>query len=132
MSNVHSDLDTVVDAELALLTAEVRHDRVSVGALLADDFREVGTSGRVWDRASTMDALAVEEGRDVEAHDVVAERLADGVVLVTYATSEAGARALRSSVWVRDSDGAWRLRHHQGTPAPEETTRRPGAAPTDG
>ncbi len=115
-----SDLDTVVDAELALLTRAVRHDPVALDALLADDFREVGKSGRVWDKGSTLVALPAEpSSRRLEAVDVCAERLAGDVVLVTYATTEGGARALRSSVWVRGPDRRWRLRHHQGTPAGE-------------
>ena len=34
------------------------------------------------------------------------------------ATEADGARALRSSLWRRNADGAWRLYYHQGTPAP--------------
>lgn len=118
MSNVHSDLDEVVDAELDLLSPDVRQDAAAVDALLAEDFREVGRSGRVRDRAATVAALVAERGTDlIETHDVVAERLAEHVVLLTYATAVDGDRALRCSVWVQGDDGCWRIRYHQGTSA---------------
>lgn len=117
MSNLHADLDAVIDAELALLTADVRRDPDRVRALLHEDFSEFGCSGRVWDRASTLDLLAHDPGEGVVAHGLHAERLADDVVLLTYDSETGGVCAHRTSIWVRDGDGQWRMRHHQGTPA---------------
>jgi ribonuclease HI len=87
-----------------------------VRALLHPDFREVGASGRVWDRESVAAALAAEPGGPVETSAVAAVRVAAEVVLVTYVAARGPARSHRSSLWLADN-GSWLLRHHQGTPA---------------
>jgi hypothetical protein len=87
---------------------------VEVERLLHPEFREFGTAGRVWDRASIVAALAEDPGPRATASEVEARTVADGVVLVTYVAEAAGWRSLRSSLWVRDEDG-WRVLFHQGT-----------------
>jgi ribonuclease HI len=116
-------VDEVVAKELSLLRADTRADAAEVAGLLHDDFREFGASGRVWDRDSVAKALAAEPGDGAEAHDLDAVRLADNVVLLTYATGPPAGTALRSSLWVR-VDGTWRIFFHQGTPAPSENPLR--------
>ena len=114
------DLAVVEDCERALLTGAVRGDRVTASLLLHEDFREVGQSGRVWDRQSVLDMMEAEahEGRlEIRAEDLVATGLAPHVVLLTFDSVTASGRAHRSSVWVRES-GRWQVLHHQGTPAP--------------
>lgn len=55
-----TDVAEVLQLESELQTAECRRDRARVSTLLAEDFIEVGASGRVWDRPSTLDLLGVE------------------------------------------------------------------------
>jgi ribonuclease HI len=106
--------DEVLALERALLDPEVRHDPQHLDALLHEDFLEFGASGRRWDKAAVVAALPREPGGAPPAlSDVDAAVLAPGVVLITY-TARA---ALRSSLWLRGSDGAWRMRFHQGTRA---------------
>jgi hypothetical protein len=107
-------VDEVVELELRLLEPEVRADRAMVERLLHPEFREFGTAGRVWDRASMVAALAEDPGPRAEASEVDARLVAPDVVLVTYIAGSAGLRSLRSSLWVRDEDG-WRVLFHQGT-----------------
>jgi hypothetical protein len=109
-----AELTAVEHLELSLLDPAVRADRARVEALLADDVTEIGASGRVWDRASIVDALARDPAVCGHAVDVVASRVTADVVLVTYRL-EGSAPSVRSSVWVRGASG-WRLRFHQGTP----------------
>ncbi len=116
------DLEVVADCERALLTGAVRGDRESARLLLHQDFREVGQSGRVWDRDGVLDLMESEDGADAaRAEDLVATGLAPEVVLVTYDSVTQAGRARRSSVWVRDR-GRWQLRAHQGTPVPTPPT----------
>jgi ribonuclease HI len=81
--------------------------------LLTDDFIEFGASGRIWDRAATVELLEGEPGTAVELLEPAFRWLSPDVVLLTYRL--AGARpSLRSSVWIR-TDGRWRVAFHQGT-----------------
>jgi hypothetical protein len=118
-----------IEAELRVLEERLAmpapsESRDTLGALLAPDFREFGSSGRVYDAASTLDAL-IPGGRPrviLESFKVVS--MAEGVVLVTYLSrSFAGPGwkppALRSSLWVRRASG-WQMVFHQGTRLPAE------------
>ena len=106
-----------------LLDAVVRRDPAQVAALLAEDFREIGSSGRFWSRAEILTLLGEEEYTPPAMDDFQCAGISEGVVLVTYRTvrvdAGSGARAavLRSSIWTREGD-AWRVRFHQGTRIP--------------
>jgi ribonuclease HI len=95
---------------------------MSAGLLIHEDFREVGASGRVWDRPSILTMMEKEAAAAplrIVASDMEAVGLAPDVVLVTYETHSDAGHARRSSVWLRER-GRWQLRHHQGTPVPAE------------
>ena len=109
--------------EEALLDAAVRRDPGQVAALLAEDFREIGSSGRFWSREEILKLLAEEEYIAPAMEDFQCAGISEGAVLVTYRTvrvdAASGVRAvaLRSSIWTREG-GAWRVRFHQGTRVP--------------
>jgi hypothetical protein len=112
------DVAEVLALERELQTPGCRRDRARVRALLADDFIEVGASGRVWDRASTLDLLGDESGAVIEVHDLTGRIIADGLVMARWDSARGGRRARRTSLWRRDAAG-WRLVHHQGTLLPQ-------------
>ena len=114
-----SDVADVLQLERELQTAECRRDRARVIALLAEDFAEVGASGRVWDLASTLELLDAGSGDDsvIEVHDLTGRIVGDGFVLTRWDSDRGGRRARRTSLWRRDPAG-WRLVHHQGTLLP--------------
>jgi ribonuclease HI len=104
----------VVACEQRLLETSCRSDRACVDELLHPDFCEFGSSGVVWIRDDALTNLPADPVFAGEAHDFRPARLGPDAVLLTYRIS--GTRAsLRSSVWLRDETGAWRLRFHQGT-----------------
>jgi hypothetical protein len=111
-----SDVADVLDLERELQTGQCRHDRARLVALLAEDFIEVGASGRVWDLAATLELLDAEPGEDpvIEVHDLTGRVVGDGFVLARWDSDRGGRRARRTSLWRRDP-GGWRLVHHQGT-----------------
>jgi hypothetical protein len=111
------DVAEVLRLERELQTPACRRDRARVSALLADDFIEVGASGRVWDRAATLDLLGAESGPVIEVHDLTGQVIADGLVMARWDSARGGRRARRTSLWRRDPAG-WRLVHHQGTLLP--------------
>ena len=89
--------------------------------MTADEFWEVGASGRIYDRRATLDVV---EGRyAVRAYDPMAGlvvsdfdcRLLGGDAwLVTYHLMQDERATRRSSIWRRTLDG-WQLVYHQGT-----------------
>ena len=111
------DLRLVVEREHLLLQADVRRDARRVLLLLHPDFREHGSSGRVWDRSSIAEATS-NTTVNIGMSNVEARRLGPDAVLVTYRSDGGNRRALRSSTWVRDN-GGWLLLFHQGTPVPD-------------
>ena len=93
--------------------------RESLALILAAEFREFGSSGRIFERASVLDALIAGERPQLKFEEFRATPVSDGVVLVTcFARSIAGPRwkppSLRSSLWVRQ-DARWQMIFHQGT-----------------
>ncbi|MFF7160572.1 DUF4440 domain-containing protein [Streptomyces sp. NPDC008086] len=120
-----TDHDPAVQAaiagELRLLDPEVRSSPELLGALLHPDFHEFGSSGRRWDRASTLARLPVDtdpsdpEDRYVVTSEIRGVRLAADVVHLTFDTEYCGRHAHRSSLWRRTADG-WQMYFHQGTP----------------
>jgi hypothetical protein len=87
--------------------------------LLADDFIEFGSSGRVFDKAKILAALASEIDNPLSSNatDFKVMRLGPDTALVTYRTyrnAEPSIGALRSSIWKRHN-GQWQMIFHQGT-----------------
>jgi ribonuclease HI len=114
VAEMDADLDEVVRREKQLLDPACRADRSCVESLLHPDFVEHGGSGRVWTRGAVLQDLPANPWLEREGVDFYPVRLAPDVVLLTYRI--VGARpSLRSSVWLRDADGRWRMRFHQGT-----------------
>jgi ribonuclease HI len=105
-----------VRRERLLLDPAVRADRRRILGLLHADFVEFGMSGRIWDAQATAEALAKQH--DPGGHhivDLVPTSLSGDAVLLTYRVDTPQGSSLRSSVWLRDDDGEWLLRFHQGT-----------------
>ncbi len=114
MTADEDELDQVIGREMRLLDPRIRASAEAVNALLHEDFREFGASGRVWDRDSIVPAVSADPGPPVTVGEMTAVRLAPDVVLLTYRVTRPAGPSLRSSVWRRDGSG-WRLYFHQGT-----------------
>ena len=119
MDDVDSALaDQLRALEERLLQPEVRRARAELTALLDEDFVEIGASGRRYDRAAIIAALAADAapGR-VTLADFSARALAPDLVQLVFRTVRDGdppRAAWRSSLW-RRRDGRWRMLFHQGT-----------------
>jgi hypothetical protein len=106
--------------EEALIDPAVRRDCARVSAMLAEDFVEFGSSGRLWSRHQILHLLSTEKFEPPAIEDFRCRAIADGVVLACYTTvrinAATGRRSavLRSSLWTHVS-GVWLLRFHQGT-----------------
>lgn len=111
-----------ITGEMALLDPDLRADPARVGALLEEDFTEFGSSGTVYDRQAILELLARQNSGTAarhrpQVHELAGHELAPGLVQLTFTTSSAQHRCLRSSLWRQGTDGIWRCLFHQGTPA---------------
>ena len=107
-----------VERELRLLDPEVRSSPELVGALLHPEFHEFGASGRHWDRASIIAALADEADTGagpIAVSEMKGVELAPGLVHLTFDTEHNGRRTHRSSLW-RLTGSGWLVYFHQWTP----------------
>jgi hypothetical protein len=107
--------------ETSLHKKEVRNSPQAVAELLADEFVEFGSSGRIFDKAAIIAMLKNEVvDLQVTVENFAVRELAPGVGLVTYlsASQAGGGRSLRSSIW-RLLDGRWQMIFHQGTRIPQ-------------
>jgi hypothetical protein len=107
--------------EESLLDTSVRRDRKRLRSMLAEGFREFGSSGRTWTRSSIIEMLSRETAFVPPGiEDFQYALLSENVALVTYRTVRTDPvtgqvlASLRSSIWTNEA-GAWRMRFHQGT-----------------
>ncbi|MEH1897243.1 MAG: DUF4440 domain-containing protein [Nostoc sp.] len=110
------------ELEERLLQADVRKSAKDVMDLLADEFIEFGSSGRVFNKQQIIDSLQNEPIAPVTQRSITEFKtlvLATGVILVTYhivryLSGEQPVNSLRSSIWKFNNDG-WKIIFHQGT-----------------
>ncbi|WP_031486854.1 nuclear transport factor 2 family protein [Streptomyces bicolor] len=117
MTEHESAVKAAIEGELRLLDPDVRRSPELLGSLLHPEFHEFGSSGRRWDRESTMTRLPTDTDphRYVVTSEMRGVRLAPDLVHLTFDTEYNGVRAHRSSLWRRTDDG-WQMYFHQGTP----------------
>ena len=105
--------------EEGLLQTAVRKDASQVAELLADDFREFESSGRVYSKPEMIVLLREQEPIPMSLMDFEVSLLAPSVALVTYRAlrerpNDEPAQSLRSSLWELRG-GRWQIVFHQGT-----------------
>jgi hypothetical protein len=133
MSNMLPEMEPTLttDPELAEILAELSSrepifhrpefgtTRADFERMMADDFWEVGASGRRYSREYVLDELerrhAVPHADVWETRDFHCRRLADDVYLLTYTLLQDNRRLTRrSTIWWRTAEG-WKIIYHQGT-----------------
>jgi hypothetical protein len=116
----YSQAQVLRQLEERLLQPEVRRSAQAVADLLADEFVEFGSSGRVFDKKQIVAALQEEATLQTSLLDFKTTVLAHEVVLATYrvvryrASGEQPTHSLRSSIW-KLMEGRWQMVFHQGT-----------------
>ena len=90
--------------------------RADLIPLLADDFQEFCSSGRIMNRQQAIDALLNGSPRAATISYFYVTLLAPSVALATYHATTALHTSHRSSLWVNRGNG-WQLLFHQGTVA---------------
>jgi hypothetical protein len=106
--------DHLYNLEERLLHPDHEVDRNALVPLLADDFKEFCSSGRIFNRQQTIDDLLNSAPRPATIHHFYVESLAEEVALATYRVTTSVAVSHRSSLWIF-RDNRWQLHFHQGT-----------------
>ena len=113
-----TDAELIISREKLLLDPRVRRSGLELANLLAEDFIEFGSDGKVYDRQMVVAGLANESPANIEISDASVRFLEKGTALLTYRSMRHGdgdvRTSLRSSIW-RLGGGIWRLIFHQGT-----------------
>ena len=105
--------------EELLLDPDIRKS-TRLADLLAEEFIEFGSSGRVYTKDDLVALLQAETPVTQTTSDFRVTSLAPDVALLTYRIhrhSQPAMHTLRSSVW-RRTRGQWQMVFHPGTAAP--------------
>jgi len=93
--------------------------RADFDRMMAEDFWEVGASGRVYSRDFVLETLPERSHAPTEDHwvltDFACREVAPQVFLTTYQLEQDGGRlSRRSTLWRYTAEG-WKILYHQGT-----------------
>lgn len=111
----------IKELEERLLHEDARSNSETLNKLLADEFEEIGVSGRVTSRKEVIDWLVNKEQNIQWSLDNFQIRLlAPTIVLAKYEAHKKDKKenstsgSMRSSIW-RLYDEQWKIEFHQGT-----------------
>ncbi len=115
------DISALIKAlELELLQPEVRKSKIRLNELIADNFLEVGASGKNYNKQDILDQLPGQSEIKFSMQDFNAIDISPDTILATYKVEkiilESNEKTIssRSSIW-QNKDGNWQIIFHQGT-----------------
>ena len=85
--------------------------------LVADDFWEIGASGRNYSREFALNTLKSRQSTHAEnwqTNDYHLSQIGESVYLLTYTLHQPNRKTLRLTIWQR-VNGRWKAAYHQGT-----------------
>jgi hypothetical protein len=102
--------------EERLLHPDREANRASLTKLLAPDFREFCTSGRIFNLHQLTESLLNSAPRNATMSHFYVTQLSPNAALATYHITTASSSSHHSSLWILRDD-RWQLIFHQGTTA---------------
>lgn len=111
------DIEEVISLEKLLLKPIARKDLKTLERLIAEDFVEFGSSGKIYNKSDVIASLLWEPITSFQATDFNLKALNNECVLLTYRliARETNKVSLRSSVWLFRKPHGWQMVFHQGT-----------------
>lgn len=106
--------DHLYTLEERLFHPDREANRADLIPLLAEEFQEFCSSGRIMNRQQVIDALLVSNPRSATISYFYVNLLAPNVALATYHAATMLHTSHRSSLWVL-RENRWQLLFHQGT-----------------
>ena len=130
---VHIECDTPSEAIESIIAQEkLLLDKTaspkSLGALIDDEFIELGSSGATYTKTDVTQWLLTNDRSTRTGTDFSAKQLSEDVLLLTYTShikdnpNVPVKKALRSSIWLRRGN-LWKMIFHQGTPLHDDSNR---------
>ena len=119
---MHSDTtkQQLIELEQLLVQPATRLSAELLNRYLADDFYEIGASGREFGKAEVLARLPTETPPVITQQDFACRVLADGLAQLTYratiqrAEDDSLSYSVRSSIYRFDGEN-WQMIFHQGT-----------------
>jgi hypothetical protein len=108
------------DAEESLLQPEIRRSAYRVATLIAEEFVEFGSSGKIYAKQQVIAVLRRMEHVPMGMQDFHAVEIASDTVLVTYraARTDGDGSSLRSSLWKQIKALSYNMRKHSHEKCP--------------
>lgn len=104
--------------ERELVDPKIRKDAGRIGELLSDEFREFGSSGKVYRKRDVLDSTKTSGTTRYQLSEFTFKMLGEMHILVTYRSITSFQEvAHRSSIWTKEN-GRWQILHHQSTVVP--------------
>ncbi len=121
--------ELLIRSETEIFRAYQRGDLDTIASVLAEDFREIGSSGIFYSKADVLEAMKGIQVLDFQLDRFHVLPLGERQAVLIYLCAvrriiqgqERLDRALRSSTWVRRKN-EWRLVFHQATPLQTSAT----------
>jgi len=114
-------VSTLIKAlEVELLQPGVRKSSKRLNELIADNFLEIGASGKQYYKKDTIEALMEEDELKFSINNFHTVEIAPYTVLATYEVEKENLESnkilfsTRTSIW-KNIDGNWQIIFHQGT-----------------
>jgi hypothetical protein len=110
----------ILNLEVELQQPDTRRSTERLGELIADDFLEIGESGKRYRKSDLLQMLPGSMPLKFTIQEFAVVSIADETVLATYRlvkedlNSGEAHSSLRSSLWLH-RDRRWQIRFHQGT-----------------
>ena len=111
---------TIYELETDLLKQETRSSFEKLNKLLADDFKEFGSSGLVYTKQNVLERLPSNTDNTVYVvSDFKITILSENIVMANFKANRTinnteTVSSLRTSLW-RNENGVWKMFFHQGT-----------------
>ncbi len=112
--------ETIKRLEKSLHKPGFRKNPVKLNKIIADEFIEIGKSGKIWNKTAIIDALKNEISTEITMTDFVLSVLSENLVLVIYTAHQitkdgsSESNSMRSSIWKLFGND-WKMIFHQGT-----------------
>lgn len=128
MNKIKAQLfEQLIELERSLMREDVRADAARLNALIDDDFIEVSSDGKRFNKANVLERLPKEQSKSRKPlfhnQDFIGRMLSDTLVQLYYRSALRRIKggqwhfSSRMSLWRLDSEQQWRVVYHQSTPS---------------